>query len=53
MYTKKIVFLKLLHDRWIEQSLRTTDDAVWWHLEQFRLRTDVKDVKVVDIEPTM
>lgn len=49
MYTKKITFKKLVHGIWIEQSLRTTDDAIWLHLESLRLATNIKEVLVVDI----
>lgn len=48
MYTKQIRFDKQVGDMWIPQVLNTTNDAVWLHLEQFRLRTDVKNVVVVD-----
>lgn len=48
MYTKLIKFEKFVRGIWVEQSLRTTDDAIWLHLETFRIATDIKNVVVVD-----
>jgi hypothetical protein len=49
MYTKQITFKKLVHGIWIDQSLKTTNDAIWLHHNQLSLRTDVKEIIVVDI----
>ena len=50
MYTKKIVFKKFVQSvgKWVDQSLRVTDDSVWHHLQLLQLRKDVKEVVVVD-----
>jgi hypothetical protein len=49
MYTKKIIFKKLVHGLWIDQELRTTDDALWLHHNQLTLRNDVKKIIIIDI----
>jgi len=49
MYTKQITFEQYVKGLWIKQTLRTTDDAIWLHLERFRLRDDVRDVRVETI----
>lgn len=48
MYTKIIRFERFLpqYSAWIEQSLRTTDDAVWLHLESFKLDSNIRKVVV-------
>jgi len=48
MYTKKITFKKFVQGIWVEQSLRTTDDSTWHHLQMLNLRKDVKEIVVVD-----
>lgn len=51
MYTKIIKFERFLpqYAAWIEQSLRTTDDAVWLHLESYRLDSNIRNVVVMSI----
>jgi len=49
MYTKKITFKKLVHGIWVDQELRTTNDTIWFHFNQLSLRSDVKDIVIVDI----
>lgn len=49
MYTKKLTFKKLVYGIWVDQELRTTNDALWLHHNQLSLRNDVKEIVVVDI----
>lgn len=51
MYTKKITFKQYLptFDLWADKELRTTNDAIWLHLKSLELRTDVKEIWVVDL----
>lgn len=49
MYTKKITFKKLVHGSWIDQTLRTTNDMIWFHHNQLSLKDDVKEIIIVDI----
>ena len=56
MYTKKITFKQYLpkfdqgseSPLWVEKELRTTNDAIWLHLNALELRKDVKEICVVD-----
>ena len=50
MYTKKITFKQYLpsFELWVEKELRTTNDAIWLHLNALELRKDVKDIWVCD-----
>ena len=50
MYTKLIKYEK--HHPlfgWVAEMFRTTDDAIWSHLQTMSLRTDIRKVVVSDI----
>lgn len=48
MYDTKIKFEKLVRGIWVNQFLRTTSDAVWFHLRQMELSNDIRNVVVVN-----
>lgn len=50
MYNKKITFKQYLpsFNLWVEKELRTTNDAIWLHLNALGLRKDVKEILVTD-----
>ena len=49
MYTKKLTFQQNVYGIWIDQELKTTDDALWLHHNKLSLRNDVRSIVVVDI----
>lgn len=48
MYNKIIKFQKLVMGTWIDQTLRTTDDAIWHHITKMQLKHDIRSIVVVD-----
>lgn len=51
MYTKAINYEKYVAGLgWMPHQLKTTNDAIWLHLQQMELRTDVRKIVVVDIK---
>lgn len=51
MYTKAIKFEQYVKsvDMWLEQTLRTTNDAIWLHLQALNLNKNVRKIVVIDI----
>jgi hypothetical protein len=51
-YSKVITFEQYLpeHDIWVRQTLRTTSDAIWLHLQRLNMKKDVKQIVVKDVD---
>lgn len=51
-YSKVITFEQYLpqHDIWVKQTLRTTNDAIWLHLQRLNLSEDIKQIVVKDVD---
>lgn len=51
MYTKIIKFERYLsqYDAWVNQYFKTTNDAIWLHLEAMNLDKNIRKIVVSDI----
>lgn len=51
MYTKVIKCEQFLpkFDVWVEKMFKTTDDAIWLHLEAMNLDKNIRKIVVSDI----
>ena len=50
MYTKAINYEKYVAGLgWMPHQLKTTNDAIWLHLQRMNLRSDVRGVVVSDL----
>jgi hypothetical protein len=52
MYTKTIKFQRFVKSiqEWVDTSFKTTDDAIWLHLNQLELDKNVRKISVEIIE---